>query len=100
MFLTGRFLGKFAVKSLLKILPHLAYAATLPCETLMSDNYYIRLTAFFSRITWVSRYQKGKTSLDLNEARDDHSIYLTFIVFPLLREPRPQVHYRSQPNVM
>ena len=21
--------------------------------------------------TWVSRYQKGKTSLDLNEARDD-----------------------------
>jgi len=24
----------------------------------------------FSRTTWVSRYQKGKTSLDLNEARD------------------------------
>ena len=26
---------------------------------------------FFSRTTWVRRYQKGKTSLDLNEARDD-----------------------------
>ena len=25
----------------------------------------------FSSTTWVSRYQKGKTSLDLNEARDD-----------------------------
>jgi len=25
----------------------------------------------FSRTTWVSRYQKGKTNLDLNEARDD-----------------------------
>jgi len=25
----------------------------------------------FSRTTWVSRYQKGKTSLDLNEARED-----------------------------
>jgi len=25
----------------------------------------------FSRTTWVSRYQKGKTSLDLNDARDD-----------------------------
>jgi len=25
----------------------------------------------FSRTTWVSRYQKGTTSLDLNEARDD-----------------------------
>jgi len=25
----------------------------------------------FFKTTWVSRYQKGKTSLDLNEARDD-----------------------------
>jgi len=25
----------------------------------------------FYRATWVSRYQKGKTSLDLNKARDD-----------------------------
>jgi len=25
----------------------------------------------FSRTTWVSRYQEGKTSLDLNQARDD-----------------------------
>ena len=32
---TGKFLGQFAVKWLLKILPHLAYVATLPCETLM-----------------------------------------------------------------
>ena len=24
-----------------------------------------------SRTTWVSQYQKGKASLDLNEARDD-----------------------------
>ena len=27
--------------------------------------------SIFYRTTWVSRYQKGKTSLDLNEARDD-----------------------------
>jgi len=25
----------------------------------------------FSRITWLRKYQKGKTSLDLNEARGD-----------------------------
>jgi len=25
----------------------------------------------FSRTTWVGRYRKGKTSLDLNDARDD-----------------------------
>jgi len=33
--ITGRFLGKFAVKWILKIPPHLAYVATLPCKTLM-----------------------------------------------------------------
>ena len=32
----GRFLSKYAVKWILKIPPHLAYVATLPCKTLMS----------------------------------------------------------------
>jgi len=36
IFFTVRFLGKFAVKRISKIPPHLAYVATLPCETLMS----------------------------------------------------------------
>ena len=35
-FLTGRFLSKFAVKWIFNIPSHLAYVATLPCETLMS----------------------------------------------------------------
>ena len=34
--ITGRFLGKFVVKWILKILPHIAYVATLRCETLLS----------------------------------------------------------------
>jgi len=34
-FFTGRFFGKFEVNWLLKIPPHLAYAATLPRETLV-----------------------------------------------------------------
>jgi len=38
---TGRFLGKFAVKYILKIPPNLAYVATLPCETLMSAKQAI-----------------------------------------------------------
>jgi len=38
---TGRFLGKFAVKRTLKIPPHLAYVATLPCETLNSPKQAI-----------------------------------------------------------
>jgi len=37
-FFTERFLGKFAVKWLLKIPRHLAYVATLLFETLMSEN--------------------------------------------------------------
>ena len=35
-FFTGRFPSKFAVKWILNIPLHLAYVATLPCETLMS----------------------------------------------------------------
>jgi len=33
--ITRRFLCEFVVKWILKIPPHLAYVATLPCETLM-----------------------------------------------------------------
>jgi len=33
---TGRFHGKFVIKRILKIPPHIAYVATLLCETLMS----------------------------------------------------------------
>ena len=40
------------------------------CFALYKNYYYIRLTATF-RTTWVSRYQKGRTILDFNEARDD-----------------------------
>ena len=35
-FLTERFLSKFAVKWIFNIPSHLAYVATLPCETLKS----------------------------------------------------------------
>ena len=35
-FFTGRFRGKFAVKWISEIPPHITHVATLPCETLMS----------------------------------------------------------------
>jgi len=41
IFFTERFHGKFAVKRILKIPPHLAYIARLPCETLMSAKQAI-----------------------------------------------------------
>jgi len=34
--ITGRFIDKFVVKWIIKIPPHLANVATLPCEALMS----------------------------------------------------------------
>ena len=37
----GRFLSKFALKRIVNIPPHLAYVATLPCETLMSAKQAI-----------------------------------------------------------
>jgi len=40
---TGRFFGKFAVKSLLKIPPHLAYVATLVTNR-QTDRQTARLT--------------------------------------------------------
>ena len=43
---------------------------------LMQSNELLPLllhqfNGLFTRTTWISRYQKGKTCLDLNEARDD-----------------------------
>jgi len=38
---TEKFLGKFVVKWILKLPPHLEYLATLPCKTLMSAQQAI-----------------------------------------------------------
>ena len=40
------------------------------CTTTTTTTLY-PFNGLFSRTTWVSRYQKGKTSLDLNEVGDD-----------------------------
>jgi len=40
--------------------------------TKSQDYYYTRFSSLFSGTTWVSWHQNlGKSSLDLNEARDD-----------------------------
>ena len=36
----------------------------------VQQNYTHTFNSPLSRTTWVSRYQKGKTNLDFNEARD------------------------------
>ena len=47
---------------------------SVPCNVI--DAWLLSIpvhpfNGFYSRTTWLSWYQKGKTSLDLNEARDD-----------------------------
>jgi len=54
-FFTGRFLGKFAVKWILKIPPHLAHVATLLCETLMSAKQAINDKLQGSIATYLRR---------------------------------------------
>jgi len=46
---------------------HIAILLALPPITY---SHQARLTAFFTATTRVNRYQKGKTNLDFNEARD------------------------------
>jgi len=43
----------------------------------------------FSRTTWVSRYHKGKTSLDLNEARDDEVLGCNGISWTICKQCAP-----------
>ena len=43
----------------------------------------------YSRTNWVSRYQKGKTSLDLNEARDSGVLGFTGISWTICKQSAP-----------
>jgi len=49
-----KFTGKFAVKWILKIPPHRAYVATLPCETLMSTKQAINNKSHGSEAAYLS----------------------------------------------
>ena len=52
-FFAGRFPGKFAVKWISKVPSHLAYVATLPCETLMSAKQAINDKLQSSVVTYL-----------------------------------------------
>jgi len=43
----------------------------------------------FNRTTWVNRYQKGKTSLDLNEAGDDGVLGCSGISWTICKQSAP-----------
>ena len=43
----------------------------------------------FSNATWISQYQTGKTSLDLNEARDDGDLGCSGISWTICKQSAP-----------
>jgi len=56
-----------------------------------------------SRTTWVSRYQKGKTSLDLNEARDDRVLVCSGVSWTITRQittPAPHCSIFYRPDAL
>jgi len=56
------------LKSHLNTQTKLSVITTVIAEELLLLQQF---NGLFSRTTWISRYQKGTTSLDLNDARDD-----------------------------
>jgi len=73
-------------------------------KTLMHMHKYLdtcthtHLMASFSRTTWVSWYQKCKTSLDLNEARDDGVLGCSGISWTICKQSAPRSRQITSPT--
>jgi len=53
---------------------------------------------FAAECTVATRYQQTAAGTGAQQQMQVASSYQKFIVCPLLRELRPKVHYKSQPN--
>jgi len=66
------------------------------------DNLLLLLlhpfNGLFSRTTWVSRYQKGKTSLHSNEARDDGVSGCSGISWTICKQSAPRFRQITTPT--
>jgi len=68
--------------------------------TLFNYYYYYLLHPFnglFSRRTWASRHKKGKTSLDLNETRDDGVLECCGISWTICKQSAPRCRQITTP---
>jgi len=61
------------------------------------QNYTHPFNGLFSRTTWVSRYQKGKTTLDLNETRDDGAVGCSGIRWTICKQSVPHSRQITTP---
>ena len=71
------------------------------CHTWASWRYVLLppFNGLFSRTTSVSRYQKGKTSLDLNEARDDGVFGCSGISWTICKQSAPHCRQMTTPQI-
>jgi len=53
----------------------------------------------FSWTTWLNRYEKGKTSLDLNEARDDGVLGCSDISWTRCKQSAPRFRQITTPTL-
>jgi len=70
--------------------------ADIPSAAATTTTTLYAFNGLFSRTTWVSRYQKDKTSLDLNEARD-YGVWdaVESADYPAMPAPHHSVSYIS-----
>jgi len=57
-----------------------------------------QFSGLLSRTTWVSQYRKGKTSLDLNEARSDEVLVCSFISLTICKQSAPCFRHITTPT--
>ena len=60
--------------------------------------FIVVCNGIFSRTIWVSRYQKSKTSLDLNEARDDGVFVNSGISWTICKQSAPRFRQITTPT--
>jgi len=73
--------------------PHSGNNLRRVVHTHVTKHYHALLHPFnglFSRTTWVSSYQKGKTSLDLNETKDDEALGCSGISWTICKQSAPR----------
>jgi len=63
-----------------------------------NNNYYYPLNGLFSRTTWLSQQRKGKTSLDLNEARDNGVLGGSGISWTICNQAAPCSRHITTPT--
>ena len=96
----------FVQPSLLAPTQHQSASALLPFPNILFQTHsrfnccccYYYYTRVYSTTTWVSRYQKGKTSLDLNELRDDEVSVCSGISWTICKQSASRSRHITTPT--